>query len=99
MFSSAGPESARKAASPISQAMRLKTLEKEGRLTEDAIFEVMEEEKGNQKEVLRIQKERLAKYFPRNITDRQMESMILKIIEDYFLKRKREQRQKQGAER
>lgn len=83
----------------LSQAMRLKTMEKEGRLTEDAIFEVMEEEKGNQKEVLRIQKERLAKFFPRNITDRQMESMILKILEDYFLKRKREQRQKQGAER
>lgn len=83
----------------LSQAMRLKTMEKEGRLTEDAIFEVMEEEKGNQKEVLRIQKERISKYFPRNITDRQMESMILKILEDYFLKRKREQRQKQGAER
>lgn len=83
----------------LSQALRLKTMEKEGRLTEDTIFEVMEEEKGNQKEVLRIQKERISKYFPSNITDRQMENMILKILEDYFLKRKREQRQKQGAER
>lgn len=83
----------------LSQAMRLKTMEKEGRLTSDAIFGVMEEEKGNQKEVLRIQRERISRFFPRNLTDRQIEALILKILEDYFLRRKREQRVKQSVER
>ncbi|MCM1297693.1 MAG: ParB/RepB/Spo0J family partition protein [Muribaculaceae bacterium] len=83
----------------LSQAMRLKEMEKDGRLTSEAIFGVMEEEKGNQKEVLRIQKDRLNRYFPRGITDRQMEMMILKILDDYFRKRQRQRNTERSMER
>ena len=65
----------------LSQAQRMKTLSQSGRLDMDTIFEIMTEEKGNQKETLKINTSKLKKYFPKNTTPKQMEDTIIKLLE------------------
>ena len=65
----------------LSQAQRMKSLSQSGRLDMDTIFAIMTEEKGNQKETLKINTSRLKKYFPKNTTPKQMEDAIIKLLE------------------
>ena len=65
----------------LSQAQRMKTLSQSGRLDMDMIFSIMTEEKGNQKETLKINTSKLKKYFPKNTTPKQMEDTIIKLLE------------------
>ena len=65
----------------LSQAQRMKTLSQSGRLDMDMIFSIMTEEKGNQKETLKINTSKLKKYFPKNTTPKQMEDAIIKLLE------------------
>ena len=75
----------------LSQAQRMKTLSQSGRLDMDTIFAIMTEEKGNQKETVKIGMERLKKYFPKGTTPKQMEDAIIKLLE-------RELQRKRGRE-
>ena len=65
----------------LSQAQRMKTLSQSGWLDMDMIFSIMTEEKGNQKESVKIGMERLKKYFPKGTTPKQMEDAIIKLLE------------------
>ena len=65
----------------LSQAQRMKKLSQSGRLDMDTIFAIMTEEKGNQKETLKINTSRLKKYFPKNTTPKQMEETIIRLLE------------------
>ena len=65
----------------LSQAQRMKQLSQSGRLDMDTIFAIMTEEKGNQKETLKINTSKLKKYFPKNTTPKQMEVTIIKLLE------------------
>ena len=65
----------------LSQAQRMKHLSQSGRLDMDTIFAIMTEEKGNQKETLKINTSKLKKYFPKNTTPKQMEETIIKLLE------------------
>ncbi|MQQ29368.1 ParB/RepB/Spo0J family partition protein [Streptococcus mitis] len=65
----------------LSQAQRMKQLSQSGRLDMDTIFAIMTEEKGNQKETLKINTSKLKKYFPKNTTSKQMEETIIKLLE------------------
>ena len=65
----------------LSQAQRMKRLSQSGRLDMDTIFAIMTEEKGNQKETLKINTSKLKKYFPKNTTPKQMEETIIKLLE------------------
>lgn len=65
----------------LSQAQRMKQLSQSGRLDMDMIFAIMTEEKGNQKETLKINTSKLKKYFPKNTTPKQMEETIIKLLE------------------
>ena len=65
----------------LSQAQRMKSLSQSGRLDMDMIFAIMTEEKGNQKETLKINTSKLKKYFPKNTTPKQMEETIIKLLE------------------
>ena len=75
----------------LSQAQRMKTLSQSGRLDMDMIFSIMTEEKGNQKETVKIGMERLKKYFPKGTTPKQMEDTIIRLLE-------RELQRKRGRE-
>ena len=65
----------------LSQAQRMKSLSQSGRLGMDAIFAIMTEEKGNQKESVKIGMDRLKKYFPKGTTPKQMADTIIKLLE------------------
>ena len=65
----------------LSQAQRMKQLSQSGRLDMYTIFAIMTEEKGNQKETLKINTSKLKKYFPKNTTPKQMEETIIKLLE------------------
>ena len=65
----------------LSQAQRMKTLSQSGWLDMDTIFAIMTEEKGNQKETVKIGMERLKKYFPKGTTPKQMEDTIIRLLE------------------
>ncbi len=75
----------------LSQAQRMKNLSQSRRLDMDTIFAIMTEEKGNQKETVKIGMERLKKYFPKGTTPKQMEDTIIKLLE-------RELQRKRGRE-
>ena len=75
----------------LSQAVRLKKLSQKAELTPEAIFDIMSEEKANQRERVRIEVSAIRKYFPRSYTARQMEESILKLLEERYRKKQREQ--------
>ena len=65
----------------LSQAQRMKQLSQSGQLDMDTIFSIMTEEKGNQKETLKINTSKLKKYFPKDTTPKQMEETIIRLLE------------------
>ena len=72
----------------LAQAQRMKKLSQAGQLDMDAILAIMTEEKGNQKETVKIGMDKLRKYFPRGTTPQQMEETIIRLLERE-LRRKR----------
>ena len=65
----------------LSQAIRLKRLSQDGKLDMDTIFDIMTEEKPNQKETIKIQREKLDRYFGRGVPVSQIEATILRLLE------------------
>ncbi len=72
------------------QAIKIRKFSAEGRLNEDVLLSIMSEEKPNQVEQWKIPKNRLKKYFPSGTTQQKMEETIIKALELY---RKREKKQ------
>ena len=68
----------------LSQAIRMKKLSQQGKLTPEVIYAVLTEEKPNQKEQVRIKTESLRKYFPGSYSAEQMERAILKLLEERY---------------
>lgn len=67
----------------LSQANRLKRMSQSGELDMDAIYLVLEEEKPNQREQIRIRSDRLNPYFPENYTDRQKIELIETLVKEW----------------
>ncbi len=68
----------------LSQAIRMKKLSQQGKLTPEVIYAVLTEEKPNQKEQVHIKTESLRKYFPSSYSAEQMERAILKLLEERY---------------
>lgn len=75
----------------LSQAVRLKKLSQKRELNAERIFEIMSEEKANQKDRVRIEVSQIRKYFPKGYTSQQMEEKILQMLESNYKKRQRNQ--------
>ena len=77
----------------FSQTVRMKNLYREGKLTADTISTIMAEEKANQKETVRIPKDRLRAVLPNGLDARKTEEYIVKACEYYrrYLQRQRSQ--------
>ena len=75
----------------LSQAIRMKQLSRMAKLTPEAIFAIISEEKPNQKEQIRIKTESLKKYFPSHYSTQQMEKAILKLLEERYRSKHRGQ--------
>ena len=72
----------------LEQAQRMKRMSQEGRLNIDVIFTILTEQKPNQKDQLKIPRERIGKFFPDGTSVQKIEETIVKALE---LLRKREQ--------
>ncbi len=77
----------------LAQAQRMKKLSQAGQLDMDAIFAIMTEEKGNQKETVKIGMDKLRKYFPRGTTPQQMEETIIRLLERELRRRRNRESQ------
>lgn len=65
------------------QAIKMRKFSEEGKLNEDVILSIMQEEKPNQKEQVRIPKERISKYFSPGTPAKTIEDTIVKALELY----------------
>lgn len=65
------------------QAIKMRSFSKEGKLNEDVILSIMQEEKPNQKEKLKIPTERISKYFTPGTPVQKIEDTIIKALELY----------------
>ena len=75
------------------QAKKMKEFSEQGKLNENVILSILQEEKPNQVEKIKIPKERISKFFPKGTPEKKIEETIVKALELY---QKRE-RQKQSA--
>jgi len=73
----------------LSQSQRMRRLSVEGRLGMDRIFEIMTEEKANEKEQIKLKTERIKDYFPKGYSLKQMEQTILRLLEQWQRQRER----------
>ena len=83
----------------LSQAIRIKKLAQQGEFDYDAIYDIMNEEKKSELDTVTIKNETLRKYFPRNYTPRQMENIIIKLLDQWQLKKQQAKQKKQEEAR
>ena len=74
----------------LSQAQRMKKLAQKEKFTYEAAFAIMGEAKKDELDKVVIKNDTLKKYFPRSYTPRQMEDVIIKLLEQW---QRRQQRQ------
>ena len=67
----------------LSQAQRMKKLAQEEKFTYEAAFAIMGEAKKDELDKVVIKNDTLKKYFPRSYTPRQMEDVIIKLLEQW----------------
>ena len=75
----------------VDQAQRLKQISAEGKLENNIIDLIMREEKPLERKVT-LRNDRLQKYFPANYTPKQMEEVIIKLLEGWHRRRQQEQK-------
>ena len=83
----------------LSQAIRIKKLAQQGEFDYDAVYDIMNEEKKSELDTVTIKNETLRKYFPRNYTPRQMENIIIKLLDQWQLKKQQAKQKKQEEAR
>ena len=83
----------------LSQAIRIKKLAQQSEFSYDAVYDIMNEEKKSELDTVTIKNETLRKYFPRSYTPRQMESIIIKLLDQWQLKKQQAKQKKQEEAR
>lgn len=72
----------------LSQAQRMKRMSQQGILDVDKIYQILEEEKPNQREIIKIRGDSLEEYFPKNFTMEQKIRLIEKLVKEWNTKSK-----------
>lgn len=67
----------------LAQAIKMKEFSWDGKLTEEVILSIMQEEKPNQREQFKMPKERISKYFAPGTPAQKIEDTIIKALELY----------------
>ena len=73
----------------LAQAIKMKEFSRDGKLTDEVILSIMQEEKPNQKEQFKMPKERISKYFAPGTPAQKIEDTIIKAL-DLYRKRQRD---------
>ena len=77
----------------LSQAQRMKKLSQEGKATELALTSIMREEKKPLTESVTLSHDTLRRFFPKTYTAKQMENVIIKLLEAWQRNKQRQQTQ------
>jgi len=72
----------------LAQAIEMKKLSQQGKLTADKIFSIMLQQKPNQVEKIKIPASKFEKYFTRGTPQSQIETVIFQALEEYYAKRR-----------
>ena len=87
----------------LSQANRMKRISQSGGLDMDAMYVILEEEKPNQREQIKIRADKLSQYFPSDFTPKQKVELIEKLVKEWHENRMQinvaENNRKRGNER
>ena len=75
----------------LSQAQRMKKESKEGTLSEQGVMDILSEEKKPLYNSVTLSHDTLKKYFPKSYTAKQMEKVILKLLDNWLRSRLRSQ--------
>ena len=67
----------------LAQTIKMKEFSRDGKLTEEVILSIMQEEKPNQREQFKMPKERISKYFAPGTPAQKIEDTIIKALELY----------------
>ena len=67
----------------LSQANRLKRMSQSGQLEMDMMYEILGEEKANQREQIKIKADSLEQYFPSDYTPKQKVELIEKLVKEW----------------
>lgn len=70
----------------LSQANRMKRISQSGKLDMDAIYSILEEEKPNQREQIKICSSTLEEYFPDDFTPKQKVELIERLVKEWHEK-------------
>ena len=70
----------------LSQANRLKRMSQSGTLDMDEMYRILEQEKPNQREQIKIRADTLAEYFPKDYTPRQKVELIETLVKEWHEK-------------
>ena len=81
------------------QALRMRKLHEKGKLNDEMIGEIMMEEKPNQKDRLIIKGDKLKRYLPGELPEKEREEYIFKALEYYDRYLKRKELKKKDRER
>lgn len=83
----------------LSQACRLKVMSQHGTLDMDEICMVLEEEKPNQREQIKLRADSLAKYFPDGYTPKQKTDLIEQLLKEWYEKQEYSKQESLGSSR
>lgn len=73
----------------LAQAIEMKKLSQQGKLTADKIFSIMSQQKPNQIEKVKISYSKFEKYFSRGTPQAHIEAIVFKALDEYYEKRKK----------
>ena len=74
----------------LSQAQRMRRLSQEGKFSDDAVLDIMMEQKKPETWDLKLPMDRIKYFFPRSYTPQRMEETIIKLLESWMKKRQRD---------
>lgn len=83
----------------LSQACRLKVMSQHGTLDMDEICMVLEEEKPNQREQIKLRADSLAKYFPDGYTPKQKTDLIEQLLKEWYEEQEYSKQESLGSSR
>lgn len=74
----------------LSQANRMKRMSQSGSLDMDAMFSILEQEKPNQREQIKLRADSVEKYFPEDYTPKQKTDLIEQLLKEWYEKQEHE---------
>lgn len=83
----------------LSQANRMKRMSQSGELDMDGMFLILEQEKPNQREQIKLRADALEKYFPEDYTPKQKTDLIERLVKEWYEKQELEKTKVRGNSR